>query len=46
MKQLTKDNFQKKQVAPTTQYFQNKQPNKKVGKRPNQILPQRRHTEG
>ena len=34
------------QAAHTTQYQKNKQPNQKVGKRPKQTFPQRRHTDG
>ena len=39
-------NFQNIQVAHTTQYQKNKQPNQKVGKRPKQTFLQRRHTDG
>ena len=38
-------NLQNIQVAHTTQYQKNKQPNQKVGKRPKQIFLQRRHTD-
>ena len=36
-------NFSNTQATHTTQ---NKQPNQKVGKRPKQTFPQRRHTDG
>ena len=39
-------NFQNIQAAHTTQYQKNKQPNQKVGKRPQQTFLQRRHTDG
>ena len=38
-------NFQNIQAAHTTQYWKNKQPNQKVGKRPKQTFLQR-HTDG
>ena len=38
--------FQNIQAAHTTQYQKNKQPNKKVGKRPKQTFLQRRHADG
>ena len=41
-----KINFQNIQAAHTTQYQENKQPNQKVGKRPEQTFLQRRHTDG
>jgi len=46
MKQLTKDNFQNIQATDRTQCQKNKQPNQKVGKRPNQTVLQRKHTDG
>ena len=39
-------NLQNTQVAHTTQYQKNKQPNQKVGKRPKQTFLQSRHTDG
>ena len=39
-------NFQNIRPAHTTQYQKNKQPNKKVGKRPKQAFLQRRYTDG
>ena len=38
--------FQNIQAARTTQYKKNKQPDQKVGKRPQQTFLQRRHTDG
>ena len=43
---LTKDKFPNLQAAHTTQCQKNKQPNKKVGRRPRQTFLQRRHTDG
>ena len=39
-------NFQNIQAAHTTQYQKNKQPDQKVGKRPQQTFLQRRNTDG
>ena len=47
MKQLTKKvNLQNIQAVHAAQYQKNKQPNQKVGKRPKQTFPHRRHTNG
>ena len=40
-----KINFQNMQIAHTTQYQKNKQPNQKMGRRPKQTFLQRRHTD-
>ena len=39
-------NLQNIQAAHAAQYQKNKQSNQKVGKRPKQTFPQRRHTDG
>ena len=45
MKQLTGIILQNIQTVHTAQYQKNKQPNQKMGKRPQQTFLQRRHTD-
>ena len=46
MKQQIIINFQNIQAAHATQHQENKQPNQKVGKSPEQTFLQRRHIDG